>query len=117
MGPQGPMGLTGPVGPGATFTIRRVTGDTAIAMPADGNLLYIVTTQRSNITLTLPSAAAATGRQIVIRRDDNGRRVYVRPQPNESIEGARRTVSLDDRNDGITLVSDGSDWITIYRTR
>jgi hypothetical protein len=117
MGPAGPAGPIGPPGPGATFSIRRVAADETIAMPVDGNVIYVVTTSRSNITMTLPSAAAAAGRVIIIRRDDNGRRVFIRPQPNESIDGARRTVALDDRNDGITLVSDGEDWLLIYRSR
>jgi len=86
-------------------------------MPADGNLIYVVSTSRSNITMTLPAAASAVGRMIVIRRDDNGRRVFVRPRANESIDGVRGTVSLNDQSDGITLVSDGADWLMIYRTR
>jgi len=86
-------------------------------MPTDGNLIYVVTTSRANITMTLPRAADAAGRLIIIRRDDNGRKVFVRPQADESIDGARRTVSLNDQTDGITLVSDGDNWLMIYRTR
>jgi hypothetical protein len=117
MGPAGATGPAGPAGPGATFSVRRASTNAEIAMPDDGSVIYVVSTSRSNITMTLPPAASAAGRMIIIRRDDNGRRVFVRPQPNESIDGVRRIVTLDDRNDGITLVSDGEDWLLIYRTR
>jgi hypothetical protein len=116
-GPKGETGLAGPAGPGATFTVRHASANTAIAMPADGHLIYVITTARSNVTMTLPPAADATGRMIIIRRDDNGRRVFVRAENGEAIDGIRGTLALDDRNDGVTLVSDGDSWLMIYRTR
>jgi hypothetical protein len=117
IGPQGPKGDTGLTGPGATFTVRHASANEAIAMPADGHLIYVITTARSNVTMTLPPAADATGRMIIIRRDDNGRRVFVRAENGEAIDGIRGTLALDDRNDGVTLVSDGDSWLMIYRTR
>jgi hypothetical protein len=111
------MGLTGATGAGATFTVRRVTANATVEMPVDGHVFYVITAGRSNITLTLPSAAGAIGRMIIVRRDGFGRRVSVRAQSKETIEGSPRILALNSNSDGLTLVSDGQNWVLLYRTR
>ena len=118
-GPQGVPGAQGPAGPigvGLTFDIIAVSSDTAIvAPPSAHSVVYLVTTGRSNITMTLPAPATAVGRFITIQRVDDGRKVFIRPQGGEAIDGARQPVVMDDRFDSMTLVTDGTQWVVLSR--
>lgn len=106
----------GPLGLGLAFEIRRVSADTAIALPADNrSVVYLVTTGSRNITLTLPAPASATSRFITIQRLDNGRKVFIRPSGNAPIDGVRVPVAMEDRFDAVTLVTDGVEWVVINR--
>jgi hypothetical protein len=110
IGPMGPMGL------GLAFDIRRVSADTTIVSPADNrSVVYLVTTGSQNITMTLPSAATATSRMITIQRVDNGRKVFIRSAANEAIDGVRQPIVMDEKFDAITLVTDGTEWVVLYR--
>lgn len=119
-GPKGDVGAMGPVGPqgaagaGAVFTIVRTTIDSAIAMPSAGrSVIYFVTTGRANVTITLPLAATAIGRTVIIKRQDRGRLVFVRASGNEEIDATRAQLRMEDRSDSLTFVTDGVEWVLI----
>jgi hypothetical protein len=133
-GPPGPIGLTGPQGPkgdtgvqgvqgpmglmgmGLGFEIRRVSSDTVMTVPSDNrSVIYLVTTAPASVTLTLPPAATATSRFVTIQRTDNGRKVMVRPQGAEMVDGARTPITMNSKYDAVTLVSDGSEWVVLFR--
>jgi hypothetical protein len=96
--------------------IRRVFTDTVITLPQNNqSVIYLVTTAPTSVTLTLPPAAAAGSRFITITRVDNGRKVIVRPQANELVDGIRTPITMDDKFDSVTLVSDGNEWVSLFR--
>ena len=45
----------------------------------------------------------------------NGRTVTVRPQAADMVDGARVPIVLGDKFDSITLVSDGNEWVSLFR--
>ncbi len=70
---------------------------------------------RRTLTLTLPPAADATSRFLTIRRLNAPGLVVINARSGELIAGGGNprsgsAVSLDDRADYVTLVSDGSSW-------
>ncbi len=85
-------------------------------MPANTHsVIYLVTTAPGSVTLTLPPASSAASRFVTITRVDNGRQVYVRPQLGDVVDGASTPISMNDRFDSITLVSDGNEWVSLFR--
>jgi hypothetical protein len=96
--------------------VINIADDTLIALPANNHsVIYLVTTGRSNINITLPAAASATSRFIVVQRVDNGRRVTIRSQNGEPIDGGSVPIVMDDKFDSVTLVTDGTQWVVLYR--
>ncbi len=114
MGPMGPAGPAGTGGTGAGFAITRVTGSASIAMPASGkSVIYLVTTGRNNVTVTLPPASTADGRFVIVKRQDRGRLVFVRPANGDTIEASRSTLRMEDQRDSLTFVTDGTEWVVL----
>jgi hypothetical protein len=106
------------MGMGLGFDIVKTSSDTVIAMPPDGHsVVYLVTTPPRSLTITLPLASAAASRFVTITRVDNGRTVTVRPQGSDPVDGERVPVVMDDQLDSITLVSDGNEWVSLFRQR
>jgi Esterase-like activity of phytase/Collagen triple helix repeat (20 copies) len=115
-GQQGPVGPVGPAGIGLLFDIRRVASDTVIApSPAGHSLIYLVTAGRNTVDVTLPPAAASVGLVTIQRVNSAGRRVVVRSQNAEPIDGVRAPVVLDEKYDSITLATDGHEWVVLFR--
>jgi hypothetical protein len=116
VGPIGATGATGPIGLGLGFDVSNIAEDTVISLPANNHsVIYLVTTGGSHINITLPAAAGATSRFIVVRRVDEGRRVTIRSQNGEPIDGRRGPIVMDDKFDAVTLVTDGTQWVVLYR--
>jgi hypothetical protein len=69
------------------------------------------------VNVTLPPASAAIGRFVTIQRADRGRRVIVRPQTGEMIDGARSPIVMDTLYDAITFITDGHEWVVFSRRR
>jgi hypothetical protein len=111
------VGATGARGIGLAFDIVRTSTDTTIAMPSNQHsVVYLVTTRRrDSVTITLPPAADAVSRMVTVTCTDCGRRVIVRSQGHEPIDGARNPIVLDGRYDSFTLVSDGHEWVVLFR--
>jgi hypothetical protein len=113
-GSGGPMGPQGPAGPGVFFDIVRADDNATIALPASGrSVIYLVTTGRSNVTITLPPASSAAGRFVIVKRADPGRVVFVRPQNGQSINASLATLRMEDRYDSLTFVTDGIEWVVM----
>lgn len=113
-GAMGPMGVQGPAGPGVSFELRRIDTTTTIGMPASGkSVIYLVETDRRNVTLTLPPASAAAGRFLIIKRVDRGRAVLIRPSGNDTIEASRSALRMENARDSITFVTDGTEWVVL----
>ena len=117
-GPAGPAGTNGlnggpgPAGPGAGFELRRVDSNTTITLPSNGkSVIYLVTTNRTNVTITLPPAAAAAGKFLIIKRVDRGRSVLITPQGTDTIEASRRALRMENQRDSLTFVTDGTEWV------
>lgn len=62
----------------------------------------------SATTQTLPSAASSLGRSFAIKNRGNGL-VTVSPQGSETIDG--KTAAHLNKNQAITVVSDGTNWV------
>ncbi len=123
-GAQGPQGIPGPIGPqgppgpgsGVMFDIRTATSNTTIALPTTGHsVIYLVTTGPTDVTMLLPRAATAVGQFVNIQRMAPGHKVLVRSQNNELVDGAGVPIVLDDKYDAVTLVTDGVQWVVLYR--
>lgn len=113
---QGPAGVPGVAGPGVSFVIARVTETAAIVMPDNGkSVIYLVTPGRRNATITLPPAASAAGRFVIIKRQDRGRLVFVRPSGTDSIEASRAMLRMESERDSLTFVTDGTEWVLLSR--
>jgi len=111
-GPQGPIGL------GLSFEIQRVSTDRVLVLP-EGNrsLICLVTTAPDTVRLTLPPASSAISRFVTITRVDNGKKVLVEPQRDETLDGARVPIVMDGKFDSITLVTDGVEWVALFRQK
>lgn len=108
------MGPMGPAGPGVSFELRRADSSTAITMPSNGkSVIYLVETDRHNITITLPPVASAAGKFLIIKRTDRGRVVLVKPFGNDGIEASRATLRMESARDSLTFVSDGTQWVLL----
>lgn len=113
-GAPGAVGPVGPAGPGVSFELRRVQNNTTITMPSNGNsLIYLVETNRTNITITLPPAATSGGRFLIIKRVDRGRAVLIKPSGNDTIEASRAALRMENARDSITFVTDGTEWVML----
>jgi uncharacterized membrane protein len=111
-GPQGPAGPMGPQGPAAPIgicPIRTVTADTALT---SSDMVLIVNTAASKVTVTLPSAPANSGRYYVVKREAGTHEVVVQPPTGERIDGNAR-LTITSVGEGRALLSDGANWITI----
>lgn len=118
-GPAGQPGAQGPAGPpgiGLAYEIRRVSADTTIDLLADRSVAYLVTTDRADVTMTLPPAATSTSRLVTIIHANNPRRVHVVPQGGDPIAGARLPLTLEGSHSSVTLASDGREWVVIFRS-
>ncbi len=85
-------------------------------MPANGNsVIQVVSAGRTRVTVTLPSAASAGGRFVVIKRGDRGRGrpIVVRAAGDDRIDATARELRLEDERDTLTLVSDGAEWMLL----
>ena len=83
--------------------------------PNNHSLIYLVTTAPNSVTMTLPLASMAASRFVTVTRVDNGRRVTIRPQGHDFLEGANTPLVMDDRYDSFTMVSDGHEWVVLSR--
>jgi hypothetical protein len=111
IGPQGPQGVAGP---GVTFALARTDSDATITLPANGNsIIYLVTTDRRNVTLTLPPAATSAGKFVIVKRVDRGRVVYIKPSGNDTIEASRNALRMENQRDSLTFVTDGTEWVLL----
>jgi type VI protein secretion system component Hcp len=120
-GPQGPIGPVGPTGPaGATgvgldFAIRRTSADTVITMPTGNrSVVYLVRANGRSMTMTLPRASAAASRFVTVERVDAGHHVVISPQGGDLLEGANAPIAMDGRDDAVTMISDGHEWIVWF---
>jgi hypothetical protein len=102
-GPQGPMGPQGPAGPASVFNVRMVSASATLA-PTD-NVVFIDKSDRSDIRLTLPAAAAHPGRALILRFR-NGRGTAILHSAGGEIEGDRRLRE----GETVRLISDGTNW-------
>jgi hypothetical protein len=113
-GPVGAQGLRGERGIGLGFTIVRIIDNATVSMPSNGNsVIQVVSAGRSRVTITLPAAAAAAGRFVVIKRSERGRPIVVRTAGNDRIDATQRELRLEDARDTLTLVSDGTEWVLL----
>ena len=111
-GPQGQIGL------GLLFEIQRISDDRVLTVPAGNkSLICLVTTAPDSVRLTLPPAATAVSRFVTITRVDSGKKVIVAPQSNEILDGARVPITMDGKFDSITLVTDGVEWVALFRQK
>jgi hypothetical protein len=108
------------MGLGLGLEIRRVNDDEAIGLPAGNrSVAYFVGEKPSRgngaMTITLPPAASATSRYVTIQIDAD-RHVTVRAYAQESINGAQADIVLK-RNDVVTFMTDGVEWVAIRSIR
>ena len=117
IGPQGPIGLTGPAGPiglGLSFVIQELVGSGTIVLPA-GNASVVVLATSGVLpatVVTLPAAADAVSRLVLVRRMDAIGLLRVRAPSGTILGGpAGGDVVLKQTFDQVTLVSDGTTWV------
>jgi hypothetical protein len=115
-GNQGATGPAGPVGPqgfGLGFFLQTITQSQTLTLPPGTvSVVVIVTTDRHDIDVTLPPAASAANRFVTLRRVNSSHTVTIKPVAGEQIVGANRSVlTLEDRFETLTLVSDGQKWV------
>jgi len=72
--------------------------------------MYFVTTAGDSVTITLPPASASKNRFITVRRADGGKRVSVASVGSDRLDGARDPLVMNNKQDYVTLVSDGAEW-------
>ena len=85
-----------------------------MTMPADNtSVVYLVTTPRSNLTMTMPAASSAASRTVTVTRVDRGRKVFVNPPSGQTFAGGETPLVLDSRYDSVTFVSDGHQWLVL----
>lgn len=75
---------------------------------SDGFSEILVTTSTSTITITMPAAANNTNRKLFIKKVD-GSTGKVTISSGNNMDGVG-SIALVDRYDGVTMVSDGSQW-------
>lgn len=121
-GPQGPKGdpglpgAVGPAGAGLGFQIVRVTSSSAVTLsPGSQSIIYLVSTRAGDVTLTLPAAATATSRFITIKRTGAEHKLTIRSSLGELIDGARKAHGLSGDDNAVTFVTDGIEWVTLFR--
>lgn len=111
--------------PGLTTSYDALVADNVHAVSSadytvldnDGYRLINVTTGASDRTITLPTAAANEGRQIVVKKVDNGAgRVLVDGEGSETIDGSASTVEIIIEEDAATFHCDGTGWHTYGRS-
>jgi hypothetical protein len=112
-GLQGPSGATGPAGAGLSFVTQILNDSGAVALPpGNTSVVVLVSAPPRDVQVQLPAAASAAGRFVTVRRLDSDRRVFVVPLAGETVRGASRgTLTLENRFEGVTLISDGTSWI------
>ena len=117
IGLQGPIGLTGPAGPiglGLSFVIQELVGSGTIVLPA-GNASVVVLATSGVLpatVVTLPAAADAVSRLVLVRRMDAIGLLRVRAPSGTILGGpAGGDVVLARTFDQVTLVSDGTTWV------
>ena len=108
MGPMGPQGVAGPAGSGAAFVVQTVTpGSLTLPSGSDSVLVLVNEGARDAETLTLPAAAGAAARQVIIRKMYTERRLIVRAAAGGLVGGAGPTMTLETRFDQVVLTSNG----------
>lgn len=130
VGPIGPQGPTGPIGAGLRFVTLPVSASGALTLPSDPasppSVIFMVAQPPGGrrggerLDLTLPPAGNSTSRFVTIRRLDDRGRVFIHTQGGEHVNGWREApsrgdrdtdvLSLEDRSDYVTLVTDGVAW-------
>ena len=102
-------------GPGLSFDVRRVSGDTAIVMGPDlKSVAYLVSsTRRDPIALSLPAAATATSRFITVTNIGSARRITLVTQAGETIDRDTAPFAIEGQIKSVTLATDGVEWIVV----
>jgi len=114
IGPQGPQGVAGPAGTGAAFVVQTVTpGPLTLPSGSDSVLVLVNAGARDADTLTLPPAAGAAGRQLIIRKMYNERRLVVRAASGGIVGGAAPAITLETRFEQVVLTSNGTLWLLL----
>ncbi len=112
------MGPIGGIGDGLLFVTQTLDRSGPIVLPpGNASIVVLVSTSERDVSLELPPAAAATGRFVRVRRLDSDRRAFVVPRAGEELLGGTdRRLTLTNRFEAATLVSDGTRWI-VYDAR
>lgn len=119
-GPQGVPGATGPIGLGLSFVNVAVSASGPLVLPpGNASVMFTVrVTPATALDLRLPAAAQSLARFVTIRRLDTRGRVIVRPAAGDHIEGKDPdAITLENRSDYVTLVSDGQAWFVFSEGR
>jgi hypothetical protein len=99
-------GVTSWISPVTTFA---QTGSYTIT-DTDGYTAILITTGASDRTVTLPTAADNSGREITIKKVDSGAgKLTIDGESSETIDGAT-TVVLFKQHESITIYCDGVEW-------
>lgn len=79
----------------------------------DGFTTILVTTSSTNRTITLPTSADNAGRQITIKKVDNGTGfVIIDGESSESIDGSA-TVTVQNQYGSVTVLCNGTEWFRV----
>ena len=103
-----------------------MSSDGTLILPTGGqSVVYLATTNRPRLNLTLPNPSTAVGRFITVRRVDNGGRVLISSGA-ANLEGGREiregssdsnVIALNARWDSVTFVTDGTGWFVFANGR
>ena len=113
-GANGSDGADGGLGLGLSFAIQELVGGGVITLPAGNASVIVLATSGAPPTtlVTLPAAADAVSRFVLVRRMDARGRLFVRAPSGTILGGSQSAdVVLERRFDQVLLVSDGTNWV------